>query len=106
MNAAGNVVDRIAALDGTVGSQLLPLLRAMGNDRSEAVIASAVPDPHRPLSYGMLAVTLGRLGYDVSQGDRARIRWRQAIDGAVVMLNGSGTLSAFVRQAGLSLIHI
>jgi ATP-binding cassette subfamily C protein len=100
MKAAGDSTIEVVALTGAVGSQVLPLLRALGNDRSAAVIASAVPDPQRPLTFGILAVTLGRLGYDVCQGERARNRWHQAIDGALVLLEGDGTTSAFVRQAG------
>src|SRR5262249_23479554 len=99
MKAVANSTMEVIALTGAVGSQVLPLLRALGNDRSEAVIASAVPDPQRPLSFGMLALTLGRLGYDVCQGGRARDRWHQAIDGALVLLEGGGAISTFVRQA-------
>jgi ATP-binding cassette subfamily C protein/ATP-binding cassette subfamily C protein LapB len=100
MNAPVSSTQPIAALAGTVGSRLLPLLRALGNDRSAAVVASAVPDPQSPLTFGMLAVTLGRLGYDVCQGERARDRWHQAIDGALVLLEEDRSIGAFVRQAG------
>jgi ABC-type protease/lipase transport system fused ATPase/permease subunit len=100
MNAPIAPTQPIVALAGTVGSRLLPLLRALGNDRSEAVIASAVPDPATPLTFGMLALTLGRLGYDVCQGERARDRWHQAIDGALVVLDQDRSIAAFVRQAG------
>jgi ATP-binding cassette subfamily C protein/ATP-binding cassette subfamily C protein LapB len=100
MKATRDSAAEVVALTGAVGSQVLALLRGLGNDRSAAVIASAVPDPQRPLTFGMLAVTLGRLGYDVCQGERARLRWHQAIDGALALLEGDGTVSAFVRQAG------
>jgi ATP-binding cassette subfamily C protein/ATP-binding cassette subfamily C protein LapB len=100
MDTPGAPTRPVAALAGTVGSLLMPLLRALGNDRSAAVIASAVPDPERPLTFGMLAVTLGRLGYDVCQGERARDRWHQAIDGALVLLEEDRSIAAFVRQAG------
>ena len=90
----------VPTLTGAAGATLLPLLRSLGNERSEAVIASAMPDPAAPLTFGDLAVTLARLGYDVCQGDRARSRWRQAIDGAVVLLSRDGKIAAFARQGG------
>jgi len=79
---------------------VLPLLRALGNGRGKAVIASAIPDPETPLGFGGLATTLERLGYDVSHGPRARARWRQPIDGAIVAQAPDGSVAAFVKQAG------
>ncbi|MCA0302875.1 MAG: ATP-binding cassette domain-containing protein [Proteobacteria bacterium] len=90
----------VAALTGPVGRLLMPLLEALDNDRAKAVLASAVPDPRTPLTPGLLAVTLGRLGYDVAQGRRAAERWRQPLDGAVVAIDRAGTPGAFAKIAG------
>jgi ATP-binding cassette subfamily C protein/ATP-binding cassette subfamily C protein LapB len=100
MSVAQGASTPAAALGGAVGTLVMPLLRGIGNNRSDAVVASAVPDPDQPLTFGMLAVTLERLGYDVCQGTRARERWHQAIDGAAVVMDATGEIAAFVQRAG------
>src|SRR5262249_5545779 len=87
-------------LEGPVGSMLVALLRGLGNNSSRTVIASAAPDPQCPLTIDTLAIALGWLGYDVSQGRRARERWHQSIDGAVVIAGAGGSIAGFVRRAG------
>ncbi|UPY37014.1 ATP-binding cassette domain-containing protein [Sediminicoccus sp. KRV36] len=90
----------LAALSGPLGGVLLPLLRALGNQRGEAVVISALGDPDQPLAFGPFASTLERLGYDVSQGARARGRWRQAVDGALVAQQPGGEVAVLLKRAG------
>lgn len=103
MNFVQTTTAPVAALTGPAGSLVLPLLRCLGNGRGKAVIGSAVPDPETPLTLGALGTTLARLGYDISYGARAKSRWRQPIDGAVVVAADDGAVVAFARQAGRTL---
>ncbi len=90
----------VPALTGPLGALLLPLLRALGSQRGEAVVISALPDPARPLALSPFAATLERLGYDVSHGARARSRWRQAVDGALVAQRPGGQVDVLLKRAG------
>ncbi len=100
MNFVQSTTAPVAALGGPIGGLVLPLLDGLDNERAKAVIASAVPDPQTPLTLGMLAVTLGRLGYDVTRDERARERWRQPIDGAVIAIDRAGQPVGLVKIAG------
>ncbi len=100
MSFAQSTTAPVPALTGPLGTLVLPILEALDSGRAKAVLASAVPDPETPLTPGMLAVTLGRLGYDVTQGARAAERWRQPVDGAVVAVGRDGAPAAFCKIAG------
>lgn len=89
-----------AALAGPFGTVLVPLLRALGNPRAESVVLSAIAEPRAPLDLASLAATCERLGHDVSQGARARGRWREHLDGAAVTVDGAGAVHALVKRAG------
>ncbi|WPB86036.1 ATP-binding cassette domain-containing protein [Sediminicoccus rosea] len=90
----------VPALEGPFGATLLPLLRALGNQRGEAVVISGIFETGRPLDMDALAATLERLGHDVSQGERARARWREPLDGGLVAVTGSGEVRALIKRAG------
>ncbi len=90
----------VPALEGPYGGALLPLLRALGNQRGEAVVISAIFETGRPLDMDGLAATLERLGHDVSQGERARARWREPLDGGLVAVGTTGEVRALLKRAG------
>ena len=90
----------LPAMEGPCGALLLPLLRALGNQRGEAVAISGIFDTARPLDMDGLAGTLERLGHDVSQGERARARWREPLDGGLIALTAGGEVRALVKRAG------
>jgi ABC-type bacteriocin/lantibiotic exporter with double-glycine peptidase domain len=90
----------VPALEGPCGAMLLPLLRALGSQRGEAVVISGIFDTARPLDMDGFAATLERLGHDVSQGDRARARWREPLDAGLIAQTTGGEVQALVKRAG------